>query len=398
MRRYQLLIICLAIGSTQTAWAIVVPVLPAYVERFGASGFELGLVVAMFGIGRLIANFPAGMLAQRVHPGILLLIGMLGVVSTMVATAFVESMQLLLGMRLGTGLAGGLAITAGMIMVAQTTTEKNRGASMSLLHSVQLAGGSSGLMLGGILYTFGGPQAPFLASGVFALLVMSVGTRSLLSHQTLSRETSAGERAGAWATAGSLIRDRRVLAVSGIGFAIFFHRFGGLQSLLPLFAYTAIGLTVAGYGVILGSISLVGLVLALLIGRWSDTHGRRGIMILGMLIAGGGLPVLALTDSPLWFIVVMIVTGLAAGATSPLQSAYLADVTPARAHGPSIGIFRTVGDAAGILGPIVLGLITDVSSMKTAILTLALVMLMAVALFALGTRGRGNTNISENQQ
>ena len=128
-----LVLVNLAIAATQMAWAIVIPVLPAYAETFGASATDLGLVVAMFGVGRLVVNIPAGMLSERVDRRKLLMAAVLGVVVFQAATAFAPTFGVLLAMRFCTGLAGGVAITSGMALVADLTSTSSRGRAMSLL-------------------------------------------------------------------------------------------------------------------------------------------------------------------------------------------------------------------------------------------------------------------------
>ena len=114
-----LLVVFFAVATTQMASGVVVPVLPAYAEEFGAGATELGLVVAMFGIGRLVVNVPAGVLSQRVDPRKLLVGAVLGVVALQVATGFAPNLTALLACRLVLGLAGGTAITCGMVLVSR---------------------------------------------------------------------------------------------------------------------------------------------------------------------------------------------------------------------------------------------------------------------------------------
>jgi MFS family permease len=64
--REQLFITCGLVAATQMTWGTVVPVLPVYAASFGASAGALGVVIAVFGIGRLLVNVPAGLLAERV--------------------------------------------------------------------------------------------------------------------------------------------------------------------------------------------------------------------------------------------------------------------------------------------------------------------------------------------
>jgi DHA1 family multidrug resistance protein-like MFS transporter len=382
-----LTVVCLAIAATQSAWAVIVPILPLYVEQFDASALDLGIVVALFGVGRLLANIPAGFLCQYFDPRKILVFSVLGVVVCLTLTGFVSTFRALLVLRLLTGIAGGVAITSGITLVAMMTVPSSRGFTMSMLHSVQLVGSSSGMALGGVVYAAWGERAPFLVCGVFAAAVLAGGSPFLFrsphpsaaAHPATPRPPSTGTRPAARA----LLRDRSFLALCAVGFSVFFHRFGGLQSVLPLFAYSVVGLGVAEYAWLQGSVGIAGLGLAVLAGILSDRLGRKAIITSGLAIAGFGLPILALTDDVLWFVAVVLVTSLAVGFSGPPQQAYLADIAPPTALGPAIGVFRSVGDLAGIIGPIVLGLVADYAGLQAAVLVLSAVMIIPVLLFAL---------------
>ena len=66
-QRYEpgVLALCALVAGTQMTWGLVVPVLPVYADRLGAGPAALGVVVAAFGLGRLVIDIPAGAVA---HP------------------------------------------------------------------------------------------------------------------------------------------------------------------------------------------------------------------------------------------------------------------------------------------------------------------------------------------
>ena len=70
------------------------------------------------------------------------------------------------------------------------------------------------------------------------------------------------------------------------------------------------------------------------------------------------------------------------GNSGPTPAAYMADVAPADGRGPAVGIYRTAGDLAAVVGPIGLGWIVDHVGYRTAVLVLAAVTLLAVGIFA----------------
>ncbi|MEQ4203789.1 MFS transporter [Actinopolymorpha sp. B17G11] len=386
-----LVIVCLAVAATQAAWGVVVPVLPLYAEEFGANATQLGLLIALFGVGRLVVNIPAGILCERLDPRRLLLWSVVAVVLLQVATAFAPTLDVLLGLRFAAGLAGGMAITSGMTLVVHLTRLADRGSAMSLLQGFQLIGGAFGPALGGLVATLWGYRAPFLACGVMAALVVTFGWRTLLrtaspgrtpSDPPASADADRAVRPQARSAVRRLLTDRSYLAICGVGFSIFLNRFAGTQSLVPIIAYTVVGLSVGQFGGLLGIVTFVNLIMVTIAGRLSDRIGRKRVIVPGLAMVGLALPAYAVTSDPLWFASVVLVTGVALGFSGPTPAAYMADVAPADGRGPAVGIYRTAGDLAAVVGPIGLGWIVDHVGYRSAVLVLATVTLLAVGVFA----------------
>ena len=55
------MIACIMMGS-----GLVAPILSLYAQTFGVASTLVGTLVTIFGIGRLVANLPAGYLSQRI--------------------------------------------------------------------------------------------------------------------------------------------------------------------------------------------------------------------------------------------------------------------------------------------------------------------------------------------
>nr|WP_238363294.1 MFS transporter [Actinopolymorpha pittospori] len=419
-----LVIVCMAIASTQTAWSVVVPVLPLYATEFGANATQLGLLIALFGIGRLVVNIPAGMLSERLDPRKMLLVSVACVVVLQAVTAFAPSLTVLLVLRFVAGLAGGMAITSGMTLVVHLTSSADRGRAMSLLQGCQLIGGAFGPALGGLVASLWGYRAPFLACGLLATLVLVFGARILLrapatvegaavGSDALSREPATVEPAAVEPAAvqsgavqsgavqpepaqpGSaqpaapersllrrLLGDGSFLAICAVGFSVFLNRFAGTQSLVPIIAYTVVGLSVGQLGGLMGAVTFTNLILVTIVGRLSDRIGRKRVIVPGLLVVAVSQPVYALTSSPMAFVLVTLLTGIALGFSGPTPAAYMADVAPADGRGTAVGIYRTFGDLAAVIGPIGLGWLVDHTGYQAAVLTLAGVMLAATVIFA----------------
>jgi len=369
-------VVSMCVAAVQMSWSFVVPVLPDYAADFGLGAAQLGLVVAIFGVGRLLVNIPAGLLAERVDRRWLLVASTLAVVLGQALTGFVTDYPQLLAARFVTGLAGGVAITSGMALLADLTTAANRGRDMALLQGFQLAGSALGPVVGGFLAVGFGARAAFVLSGLGAVLVVGWTFRVLRRvRPDRASAAAADDDHGSWLT-------RDVLGVCLLGFSVFFHRFGGLQALVPLIAYGAVGIGVGQLGVLLGAITVCNIVMVRYAGALSDRVGRKRVIVPAMLVVAVGAAGLAAPDG--WaFVLAALVTGVAAGFSGPTPAAYLVDVTPPRARGTVTGVYRTFGDLGGIAGPLLLGVLADSRGFALAALALAAVVVVLTAAFAL---------------
>ncbi len=386
------LVACFCVAAAQSAWTIVIPVLPALADDMGANATAIGLAVAVFGLGRLLVNVPAGILSDRLDPRWLMFAGMGGVTASQFAIFFAPNLDVLLVLRFLAGVAGGVALTSGTVLVATLADEERRGHALSVMQGVQLSASGLGPAIGGLVAALFGNRAPFLACGLFAIVVCLLGTRTLLAvprgrlNQKATDEVPDAPAVSTW----RLLTDRSYLAVCGIGFSIFLHRFGGVQSIVPLIGYTIVGISVAHMGVLLGLVTLLNFALLPFVGGISDRRGRKRMIVPGILIATVTFPLYAADDSVWLFTLVTLVAGVAMSVSAPVPSAYVVDIAPPTARGRALGFYRTCGDLAAVIGPVTLGFLVDHGNYRVAVIAMAAVMLVAVAAFALvGRETRG---------
>ena len=60
-----LLVVCLVIMVNQLGFGIIVPVTPIYARTFGVNEGAIGLVIAVYGLGRFLFSVPVGQAADR---------------------------------------------------------------------------------------------------------------------------------------------------------------------------------------------------------------------------------------------------------------------------------------------------------------------------------------------
>lgn len=361
----RLLVISGIVVTTQMSWGVVVPVLPAFAGSLGIGHVQIGLIVAAFGVGRVLANIPAGYLGRRLNRTRLLIISSLGVVLFSALCGFAGDFGSLVLLRALMGAAGGVAITIGQSLLADAADPLARGRTMSFLQAMNLTGSSLGPAVGGAASLLG-LRAPFFVSGLFCLvmvlwlLVRPRVRRSLEAIRPDPRVVDGRVQARL---------GRSFVASCAVGFAVFFARFGVQQTLIPLAAYEIAGLTVAQLSLVLSGMAVLNFVCALMLGGISDRIGRKPVIVVSLFGVAASTLLLGVAADPWWFIGVCALFGLTTSIGGPVPAAYVADLVTGAQRSSAIGVYRTFGDVAGILGPVgVSGLLGSVGVLGAAAL------------------------------
>ena len=95
------------------------------------------------------------------------------------------------------------------------------------------------------------------------------------------------------------------------------------------------------------------------------------------------------------FLLGSLVLALGQGIDGPAPAAYAVDIAPEEVRGLAMGLFRTSGDFGFVIGPPLLGLLADRSSLGWALAANALLVGLATLVFAVlarETAGRGRVD------
>lgn len=416
--RRQVVIACCLVASAQITWGAIVPALPRYGDMFSVSSFLLGAIVAAFGVGRLLVNIPAGLLADRFGPRRLLLGALVGLVVVTVLTAFAPTLPVLLVARFSAGILGGSVVTIGLAVVTARAPADARGTVLATAQAVQLAGGAMGPVVGGLVLDRWGLHAVFFAAAVPAVACLlwtllqpdrefwgktpqapglapveadaefvtservrvSHGTSSLEAHELDGRAAAASGRRRVATDLAAFV------GLNVVGFAVFVIRFGGEQSLVPILG-DRVGMSSTQLGLSIGVITLVSLGLLPLLARLLDAGWRRRLLVPGMLVAAVAIVLYPVADTPLLFGAVVVTAGVGAAVGGIVPGVVLADVAAPGRQGAAMGIFRSTGDLGAVVGPLALGLALDHWGPGTASLSLAAVAAVSAVAYLLLVRG-----------
>src|SRR5882724_10311673 len=163
-----LLVIFLTIFVNLVGFGIIIPLLPFYAERFGASPVVIGLLFGIYSLCQLAAAPALGDLSDRYGRRPVLIFSLIGTVVSFVMLALAGSITMLFLARIVDGLSGGNISTA-RAYVADVTEPKDRARAYGLIGAAFGLGFILGPALSGMLakisYT-----APIWAAAVLTLV------------------------------------------------------------------------------------------------------------------------------------------------------------------------------------------------------------------------------------
>lgn len=377
--------ICVVIAVNQLGFGSIVPVVPLYAAAFGVSQALIGLTIAIYGLARFAASVPAGWIADRAGRRWSLAAGGALTVVGNVICGLASSYEVFLFGRFVAGSGASMVLTSGQVILADITTPETRGRTMALYMAVFLFAVGIGPLPGGLLAELGGLAFPFFTYAVFGSIVALLAlwrvpeTRS----KTPARAVTQSPGMPYLAQVGVLLRHRPFLLVSLLSFAAFFARTGALFNLVPVRAQQSIGLGPAQIGLGLALISVLGLLGAYPSGILVDTFGRKAVIVPSTLLSGAGLVGFALAPDYGWFLIACLLWALASGISGAAPAAYAADIAPRGMNAAAMSTYRMLADSGYVVGPALLGWLSDFTGATTALIVTAALVVTTGALFAL---------------
>ncbi len=378
--------LCLVVGINQLGFGSIVPIVPTFARSFGVSQAVAGLVISVYGLGRLLFDLPMGGLAERVGRRKIIIIGEIVTAVGSLLCAVAGSFWLLIFFRFIGGIGAATVLTGAQVVLADITTPQTRARMMNIYQAIFLCAVGIGPSLGGVVADALGISAPFYAFGFLSLLAGLVCFLQVPETRHLARARAAASSQPAISmrqALGILLRKRGFLLIGFVTFVQYFARTGALFNIVPIIGRDRLGLSASATGFAISIASLMNFATiplsTILMGRW----GRRGGIIPGTIVCGAAFACLAVAFNYPVYIAGMFLWGIGGGVGGSAPAAYAADMAPPGANGVTMGIYLTLADAGYVVGPFLLGWISDMAGAGTALFITAGLFAVAVTLFAL---------------
>lgn len=149
-------------------FGIVIPILPYYANRFGATPFEGDMLFASYSIMQFIFAPILGQLSDRYGRRPLLFFSILGTALGFLILGLANALWVLFAGRIFAGIMGA-NISIAQTYVADVTTEENRAKGMGMIGAAFGLGFIFGPVIGGLLSGFGA-SVPFYFAAALSLV------------------------------------------------------------------------------------------------------------------------------------------------------------------------------------------------------------------------------------
>ena len=377
--------------------ASMAPLVAPITAELGISHGAMGTVLGAWPLVYIASSLPAGALIDRMGPRRSIMLCTVLITLSGVLRGFADDY---LSMFLAVAVfgLGGPLISIGAPKVMSLWFEgKERGLAMGLYISGPAIGSIISLSLTNsvMMPFFDGDWRAVMFTYAGVAIVCSLLWVLVSSHtasRTMERRIAAEPKSSQFQVFGELLAEPavRLILVMSVGMFMFNH---GLSNWLPEILRTG-GMAAATAGYWSSIPSAVGIFAALTIPRFA-TEDRR-ILILGLLIAAAGVATMLLHVSagPL-LAFGLLCQGVSRGAMMAVVMLVLVDSrgVDSRNAGAAGGLFFSAAEVGGVLGPVLVGAIHDLTGgfaaslyMMTVICAILLALLAWLRVLTRATR------------
>ena len=350
--RSPLTVIFITVFIDLVGFGIVIPILPLYAERFGASPLVVGLLLAVYSLMQSVCAPLLGKLSDRVGRRPVLLVSLIGTSLGFFVMAFAGSLWLLFVARIIDGATGGNISTA-MAYIADVTPAERRSRGMGLIGAAFGLGLILGPAIGGLLGHVS-LAAPFLFAGALAA-ANAVALCFLLPESLPPERRRAAERHLTIAEIFRPPHGRALFTVMATYFCTTVA-FSLLTATYPLFTERRFGFHAIQNGYIFASQGLIGaLIQGALLGWLLKRSSDKALTVAGTAVLTVSLFVLPLSATIGGLL--LATAGIAVGhalVAAPLNGLASKHTNPS-SQGRVLGVMQSAASVARIIGPVLGG-------------------------------------------
>ena len=333
-------------------FGMIIPILPLYAQRFQATEWQIGLLLASYSLMQFLASPLLGWLSDRYGRKPVLLCSLVGSALGYLLMANAASLTILFAARILAGISGASVGTASAY-IADITPPENRSKRIGLIGAAFGGGFILGPATGGILSHFS-VVAPFWFAAILSILnaiamwiLLPEPERHAVRQQGPVDLRETFEQAGSWRL--------------GVITLIYFIGIAGFAMVTVIYAQVSNRRFDLNQSQISYIFVMMGLIGALIqggaIGRLAKRFGDVNLAIAGFALMAISMMAMPLAHSIFSFL--LFSAGLAMGnsLSQPTMSAIASKGASPALQGRVLGIVQSAGSLGRVFGPVIAGVL-----------------------------------------
>lgn len=338
-------------------FGLVIPLLPYYAVRYGASPQQVTILLAVYSLVQLVAAPLWGRLSDRIGRRPVLMASLIASAAAYLWLGFANALWMLFAARALAG-AGAGNIAAAQAYIADVTTPENRARGMGMIGAAFGFGFIIGPALGGLL-AGSDPSTADLATP--AWVAAGLSSTALFGVLFLLKESLPPDRRGHGpaksrlaAVSGALRRS--VLAQLILVFFLVILAFSGMESTFALWAMRQFHWGPEEVGYVFAYVGVLSAILqGGLLGRLATRFGEERLLLVGLALIGAGLVILPLPRGIPLLGLALSALALGMGLVQPSLNSLISRRAGREEQGEVLGVSQSVGSLARVIGPGVAG-------------------------------------------
>lgn len=387
--RRVLVIVFVTILIDFIGFSVLVPVLPLFADRLGASSFQVSLILSLYALAQLLFLPAWGWVSDRIGRRPVLLVSLLGTALCFVLLALAETIETVYLARVLSGFFAASIGTA-QAVITDVTPPAERARGMGIIGAAFGAGMIVGPMMGGLLAAWD-EQAPFYAVALLAAanLMLALAWLPESRPQGLARPPWGDLAKSIVPTplrVAMAVHDRRI-ALYLVLFFVFFTAFAVLESMFTLYLGRGYGADELDAALVFAWIGLfVALTQTVLLRRLVVHLSETRLVALGVGFMAVGMAGVAYAPSFASFFWIGPLIAFGNGIAFPSFTSLYTKACRAENAGELLGQSNSMATTGRIVGPLFAGKLMDAVSLPAPFIMSSLVMAAGLALFAVTAR------------
>jgi predicted MFS family arabinose efflux permease len=339
-----------------SVFCILIPTLPIYLSRLGATEAEIGVLIGIFSVSSLVLRPFVGRALTKIPEKKFMTAGTLLYTFSSAAYLFAPPFWPLLMVRMLQGIGLAFFSTASFTLIANISPEARRGQSLGYFYLA--------INIAFVLAPYFGMLIINLSNFTILFLVctgLSLGSMFV----TTKLEKRQGDPFPDPSIRNQPFLSREALPSSIMAFMVNII-WGAVTAFFPLYA---LGHGVTNPGLFFGALAITHVLGRSLGGKILDMYAREKIIMPCLIAYILAMLVLTFSTTLTMFITVAVIWGIGNAFLYPTLVAHALDHAGS-SRGPAMGTFSAIADLGSGMGSVIMGIVLQLSNYQTMFLAL----------------------------